>query len=208
VLRCLEKDLARRFHSLGELARALRPFAPPRAIVSVERISLLLGGLDELATTEPAPTRPSHDQPALAAPTAPMLAGGGITEGAVASTLPRRRSRLSVAFVAAIAAGCTAIAALFVVAFHGGDTRAPASDPSPTAVVMESVPTVEPPAPTGQATGTPAPELSASPPTPALVSGLPATSASAPPSKAPQKTTQPKPPPRNSQTARPIGDQY
>ncbi|MFO0738737.1 MAG: serine/threonine-protein kinase [Labilithrix sp.] len=37
VDKCLEKDPAFRFQSAGELAEALRPFAPPRAMVSIER---------------------------------------------------------------------------------------------------------------------------------------------------------------------------
>ncbi len=38
IIRCLEKDAARRFSSVGELAVALVPFAPERARLSAERI--------------------------------------------------------------------------------------------------------------------------------------------------------------------------
>jgi serine/threonine-protein kinase len=41
--RCLEKDPARRYADIAELARALAPFGPPRSAESVERIEHVLG---------------------------------------------------------------------------------------------------------------------------------------------------------------------
>src|ERR1700679_709507 len=41
--RCLDKDPARRYADVGELARALGPYGPPRSEQSVERISHVLG---------------------------------------------------------------------------------------------------------------------------------------------------------------------
>ena len=43
VLRCLEKDPARRFQSIAELARALAPFAPFEAQRSLDRVARLSG---------------------------------------------------------------------------------------------------------------------------------------------------------------------
>jgi serine/threonine-protein kinase len=43
VLRCLEKDPARRFANVGELATALGELAPPRARLSIERITRIVG---------------------------------------------------------------------------------------------------------------------------------------------------------------------
>ncbi len=43
VLRCLEKEPARRFANVGELAAALQEFAPARAQTSVERIMKITG---------------------------------------------------------------------------------------------------------------------------------------------------------------------
>ncbi|MFT3764103.1 MAG: serine/threonine-protein kinase [Minicystis sp.] len=43
ITRCLEKDPARRFASVGELAQALAEFAPPRARLSIERITRITG---------------------------------------------------------------------------------------------------------------------------------------------------------------------
>jgi serine/threonine protein kinase len=45
LLRCLEKDPARRFASVGELALALAEFAPSRAQPSVERIARITGAV-------------------------------------------------------------------------------------------------------------------------------------------------------------------
>jgi eukaryotic-like serine/threonine-protein kinase len=41
--RCLSKDPAERFSTVAELAAALAPFAPPRALLSIERIASLPG---------------------------------------------------------------------------------------------------------------------------------------------------------------------
>jgi serine/threonine-protein kinase len=43
IQRCLERDLARRFATIGELAFALADFGPPRSRLSLERISGVLG---------------------------------------------------------------------------------------------------------------------------------------------------------------------
>jgi serine/threonine protein kinase len=43
ILRCLEKDPARRFANVAELANALRDFVPPRAVPLIERIGRTLG---------------------------------------------------------------------------------------------------------------------------------------------------------------------
>src|SRR5262249_28458701 len=43
VMRCLEKDPARRFGNVGELSLALLPHAAPSSRVSVERILAILG---------------------------------------------------------------------------------------------------------------------------------------------------------------------
>jgi serine/threonine-protein kinase len=43
VMRCLEKDLSRRYANVGELALALAPYAAPTSRVSVERVLAILG---------------------------------------------------------------------------------------------------------------------------------------------------------------------
>jgi eukaryotic-like serine/threonine-protein kinase len=56
VARCLAKSAAERYPSVAELARALLPFAPHRATVSVERISRLLAP-DAPEWVEPPPSQ-------------------------------------------------------------------------------------------------------------------------------------------------------
>ncbi|HEY2407117.1 MAG TPA: protein kinase [Polyangiaceae bacterium] len=75
ILRCLEKDPARRFQNVAELAEALLPFAPARSRVSVERIA----GTLKL----PAPLQGVY---AASGPANPAVATGGGASALVAST--------------------------------------------------------------------------------------------------------------------------
>ncbi|MEP7125646.1 MAG: protein kinase [Byssovorax sp.] len=77
LLRCLEKDPARRFASVGELALALAEFAPARAQPPVERVAKITGAVR-------APRPVSTPQPAY---------GGGVapTIGAASSTASHHR---------------------------------------------------------------------------------------------------------------------
>jgi serine/threonine-protein kinase len=61
ILRCLEKDPARRFHDVGELAIALYPFAPRRARISAERCCYVLknAGLSDAEFELPSMNPPS-----------------------------------------------------------------------------------------------------------------------------------------------------
>jgi serine/threonine-protein kinase len=68
VLRALEKDPARRFPSLYELACAIAPFGPPHAVASVERIGRCLQR--EASAPEPAPVS-EHKRVALPLPKTP-----------------------------------------------------------------------------------------------------------------------------------------
>ncbi len=67
VLHCLEKDRTRRFQSVAELAHALLPFAPQRALRSVERISGVMTGRHAAqpssAVLQPVLAAPAHEQP-------------------------------------------------------------------------------------------------------------------------------------------------
>ncbi len=60
IFRCLERDRARRYESIAELATALFPYGPPRSKTSVERISGVLraSGLSASALAPP----PSAEQ--------------------------------------------------------------------------------------------------------------------------------------------------
>jgi eukaryotic-like serine/threonine-protein kinase len=60
ILRCLELDMSRRFQNVGEFARALQPFASPRAQLSIERILGVI--LSSEAATEKKAARRSDPQ--------------------------------------------------------------------------------------------------------------------------------------------------
>jgi serine/threonine-protein kinase len=70
IRRCLEKDPAARFASVAELALALQPFAPERSRVSIERVTRVIAGRQEVSlspSAEPAVVRVKiHDQPTVA----------------------------------------------------------------------------------------------------------------------------------------------
>jgi serine/threonine-protein kinase len=86
VMRCLEKDLERRYANVGQLARALAPFAP-RSAMSVERISRVVGAETITATGEPLSAGPRSvvtPRPAGAqgTPEGPTLGAWDRAEGA------------------------------------------------------------------------------------------------------------------------------
>ncbi|MDI1481433.1 serine/threonine-protein kinase [Polyangium sp. y55x31] len=76
ILRCLEKDAARRFASVGELAAALVPFAPQRARLSAERIGRITG-----VVVPPAGAAAPRAGISVAPP------GPAVTQGGVAPTI-------------------------------------------------------------------------------------------------------------------------
>jgi serine/threonine-protein kinase len=68
ILKCLAKRPTERFADVAELARAIMPFGPPNAHVSVERIERVLGVTSDLATF----LAPSIRRPELPARTVPQ----------------------------------------------------------------------------------------------------------------------------------------
>jgi serine/threonine-protein kinase len=93
VLRCLAKNRDERFSSVAELARALAPFAPPRAAISVERIRGMLdassGWNREATVAAPSIVRPSN--PSSRGGTSQTIDPSGASRGD-GSTRGRRRS--------------------------------------------------------------------------------------------------------------------
>ncbi|HTA92424.1 MAG TPA: serine/threonine-protein kinase [Polyangiaceae bacterium] len=138
ILRCLEKDRAKRFTTIAELAEALAPFGTRRARRSIERISGVLRAprVVELRTDDEPPSEMPN---ALAASGAGMDTSWGKTE-----TKPAGKNRRNVAFAAV---GLLALAVLGVVVTHQERTaEGPPSDASalpaaapPTAVVQLAV---------------------------------------------------------------------
>jgi serine/threonine-protein kinase len=142
VGRCLVRDLGARFRDVGELSRALVPFAPKRARVSVDRISAVLG------TTGTFVRAPSSADP---------VASPGVnraTEAAWAESRPPARPKTS-RFVGA-GVGLVALAAVVGYAVFGRNTRAEptvaastrqeASMSGTQAAVIAKAPSAEPPA--------------------------------------------------------------
>jgi serine/threonine protein kinase len=83
VARCIVRDLGARFRDVGELSRALGPFAPKRARVSLDRISAALGMTSTYA-------RPSSADDPLAPPVANRA-----TDATWAESRPPARPRTS-----------------------------------------------------------------------------------------------------------------
>jgi len=154
VDRCLEKDRAKRFRDVGELARALRDFAPRRARVSVERISRILepAGPDAGATALPQ-SLPESISPSDAAP----RVATAVSWGETAPSVPKG-SRAPLALAAAIALVIVGgVALLLRGALGGGDA------PAATSAVESAVAAPPPPAPSIAEPAAPSPMPSTEP---------------------------------------------
>ncbi|MEZ4294156.1 MAG: protein kinase, partial [Polyangiaceae bacterium] len=77
ILRCLEKDLARRTQDVAELARALEPFAPPESRTSVDRI-LRIGGARVPPSTASSPGANSKSPSTNAGSGSPSASSSGV----------------------------------------------------------------------------------------------------------------------------------
>ncbi|MEO8178162.1 MAG: protein kinase [Deltaproteobacteria bacterium] len=112
---CLERNAARRFQNVAELAYALLPFASSRARRHAQRAASLIGARDAtessaLATPAPLPPRPVSRQP-VPPGSEPLrdTASGTRVRPPPAALMPERRSRRAVLFVSA-ALGVLAVA--------------------------------------------------------------------------------------------------
>jgi serine/threonine-protein kinase len=136
ILRCLEKDPARRFPSVAALAHELAPFAPPQARLSVDRVSkiLLLGREASHTAPEDGGSVPRISVAPRAAMAASPLAETTATTGATVQTSSTRasahRSRSRLAIPIGIAGALAAFTIALVVS-RGG--RAPEPEVTPTA---------------------------------------------------------------------------
>jgi serine/threonine-protein kinase len=200
VYRCLEKDPARRFQNVAELAQALAPYAQSQtqASISVQRTRSIVGLETHRAAPEPGPARraipPSTLSGAVAANTTPpgtgrrwpIFAGVGVVLAAV----------IAIAIVSS--SGGSAI--------DGKKTEAlvPAARPDvatpapPAQVVPPAAPSVVVPAAPGPVATTPSAPAPATP-----APAAPATPAPAAPAAPGPATTQPAAPPVAAQTAPP-----
>jgi serine/threonine-protein kinase len=183
VHRCLEKDPARRFQSVAELAHALEPLASPSARQSIERIGHILGV-----------TRPAADAPSLQEPqvVAAVTGGGPIgTQASWGETNPPLERRRAAPLLAAGALAVLALgAAGYFFALRPSTDVAelqPSALPPPSAVPAP-VAAAEPlPSPAVEATASATPSAS---PESAKAAAL--ASAGVPAGRAPSRPARPK----------------
>lgn len=135
VLRCLEKDPARRFPTVAELAQALLPFAPRRAHISIERVSrvMLAAGLSSSVPILPSQPPAMHTGSAV---TGSTQSAWGHTAGPAATS----RRWLWAALAAVVVAGG---AAAFVASRGPGTDVASedsglAAQPAPSAIPKDA----------------------------------------------------------------------
>jgi eukaryotic-like serine/threonine-protein kinase len=148
IVRCLEKEPAKRFSNMAELAVALQPFASPAAAHIADRIRRMASpGLAFAPTVQVSGPESRAMQAAaaakLAAAGAPTQVAPSATDGNWERTKTSSGSRSKLLF----ATGGVAVAAVVLVAFLAGrrsQGEAPDPDKAPAAV-SETV--VSPPAP-------------------------------------------------------------
>jgi tRNA A-37 threonylcarbamoyl transferase component Bud32 len=128
--RCLQKDPAERFLSVVELARALDPFAPPRAKGAADRIAKVLRAAPtvQLSTVTPYGQQPHHPQVAV---------GRDTVTGATLDSDPRvRTARLLIPIIVVGSTLLVAAAAILLAIFlrrPRAEIVWPATSPLPSA---------------------------------------------------------------------------
>jgi serine/threonine protein kinase len=162
ILRCLEKDRAKRFQNVGELAVALAEFGPKRARSSVERITRVVSASGMSASDM---ELPSSSDPPRSTVDAGTVATFGRTGKA---TTTRTRSALLIAGAVVVAAAAVGVR----IATRGAGTDPPdgrAAEESRltrpeavTAVAAPPAPSAAPPAPSVMPEVPPAPKSAAS----------------------------------------------
>jgi serine/threonine-protein kinase len=189
MLRCLEKDPARRFPNVYELALALAGFAPATSAVSVQRIAHVLSVAPQETPLAQSPVEPSTPEPPPNAKptsnTVDVVTGDSIAQRPLAS----RRTP-----VVGVLAAVAVVAAVGIAFVMGGKTRAAVATSAPAGAAP--VPTAAPPVPTAADDPSPPPM-----PPPTATSevtppptGVPASAATAAsePSAAPRPPSRPR----------------
>ena len=158
VLRCLEKDPSKRFTNVAQLARALEPWAPPRARGSVDRVARTLSVLTPAHGFKPMPLAevvgPDSTE-AVAAPAAAAAPAPGDSELPPALA-PRRGTTVAAILIGAALAAATIVG---VSTYAGFVPWAPSSAGPSAPATSDTLPTS---AATATATDGPAPAVSAS----------------------------------------------
>jgi serine/threonine protein kinase len=180
VTKCLAREREDRFADVGELAKALEPFAPEHSRASVARIVRTIGGGRKSSPTVP---RPQSLPPPPNAKT-DVTWGGTTGKRAAVSTAPPAPNRT---WIAIVAVGVAIVAAIV---FVSRNQATPVVAPVATATVPPAVsaaivvPSASTPAPTPT---TPEPSASAAP-VDASVPKLPVLKTHKPPVGAPANT--------------------
>jgi len=200
IMRCLDKDPARRYANAAELALALAPFAPAEASGAVERVQLIATGVQP-----PAELGQSRDRPPVWPPPYVSRASTPRTTTQDDARRARKRHYAGVAAAVATTALVVGVTVPLIVAYLEPDVRT--STPDATPVLQNAsitLPSSSPPA-TSESVPLPssAPALTglavydAAPPRPAGDAGR------AGPQRPRPATTTPSVPPVASQPAQP-----
>ncbi len=203
IARCLEKEREKRFQSVLDLAKALAPYAPPRAAGYVERVAAALSDPAEAA-------RAVVELAATEAARAPL---GSTARGVVSPTRKPGTGRgKAAAAVIGITLGVTALGIAGVVGWgrHQPAPAGKASSGPPPADSSASLPAVPEPRPDPPAADASAGASAAAPPAAPFVTvhvtAAPAAKPKAPePRRAPTTetpATTPQPPPKKDPYAR------
>lgn len=164
LLRCFEKDRDQRWQNLAELAAALVPFGPARAVVHAERAAAILGldaGPSRL--TDVLPPEPATTASARALSALDGLRGTLDTVAKIDEAPQPSGMSLPIVLGAAIALVLGAAGVVFLWA-------SPPALHEPSAAGLSTLPSVVPP-PASQSSSAPPPSASA--PSPPVVSAAP-----------------------------------
>lgn len=176
--RCLAKDRERRYANVGELARALLPFAPRSARISAERVTRVLGSppMDEPPPSElaPAALQPRKSGPGHTAPLVKHASTTGpVSSEALKPSTPPEATRSRFRLYVGAAAAVIVLGGAAALAMRSPHAPAAAAEPSAAAAPSAVAPA---------ATAPPTPSVTPAPPPSAAVSAAPAPSAATAPS--------------------------
>ncbi len=208
IYRCLEKDRDQRFQSVADLARALVEFAPPRAMLSLERIAGVTQGslLPPMRASLPSAPRAAPTPPLAVTPHTLAMPGrdGGTASswgpsGAVAShpPTPPRRSVVPIALgILAFVVVGGAVAAFAGRSWKAKASAAAASYAPPPPATSDGLPVTTPTS--NETTTAPGSETASATPTASalattLTVSTTATASQAPPATPPSRPQWPSP---------------
>ena len=155
VAKCLVKDPAQRYQTIGAFARALAPFAPPgRRAISYDSIEANVSPMAFQSTTEQRSPLSVDEREQITLAAQPTGAGTTAGLGTTQRVAARRRRSMGLVFVGGIAAAGAVVAFLTlrpseppIEAVKTGGAPSAASTTSPAAPELEVPTTVAPLAP-------------------------------------------------------------